>query len=188
MSASLVSRYAVGSSAIVASLVALVVSLGVGSSVQGPQQERVAEAPRFVGDTPLPLPESATVVLQTTPDELARSIVGARGRRDLAALAHCSSTSTGRTALDQIDAARAERDFFDGDALWRAFESAMTERVLRVEDRVVPGTEEGIEAAAEWVFPNAAPNRDAGNARVALVEIRIPLVRIRGAWFVRVAP
>lgn len=191
MSASFVSRYAVGSSAVVASVVALILSLGAGSTERPQQpmpQERVAEAPRFVGDAPLPLPESATVVLQTTPDELARSIVEARGRRDLAALARCSSTSSGRAGLDQLDAARAERDFFDGDALWRAFESASKERILRVEDTKVARGDEGVEAAAEWVFPNALPNRDTRNQKVDLVEIRVALVRIRGAWFVRVSP
>jgi hypothetical protein len=187
VSTSYISRHGVGSLAVLAAVVALLFGTGTDSAqqpsvqLQQPQGPR-EEAPRYLGDMPLPLPESKHVVLQTTPQELVASITAARARRDMAALARCCSTSAGRPALDQLDEVRAERDFFEGEQLMVRLERAAKARTLRVEQQEGrPRTEpdERVDATGMLVFPSGTQ---------AITELQLPIVRIRGAWYVRVSP
>ncbi len=189
MSSSYVSRHGAGALAALAALIAVLVAVPRDTaSTQGPRAvvQNPVEAPRSIGDVPLPVPESRVVVLQSTPEELLASVIAARGRGDLAALARCSSTSVDRPALDQLDAARAERDFVDGDEIWKRIEAAAKARTLRVEQvqKVVQGKGDPIEATGSFVVPSAGPR----SASPGLAELQVPIVRIRGAWFVRVSP
>lgn len=183
MSSSYVSRHGVGSLAALSAALALLVGFGAQGSqstavVQPPQEPR-AEAPRYVGDVPLPLPESQHLVLQTTPEELVASVVAARARRDLAALSRCCSQSIGRVALDQFDAARAERDFFDAEVLMDRFEAAVKKNALRIEQREVKRTEAGEDAVGTITFATGT---------AALPEVQMPIVRVGGAWYLKVTP
>lgn len=181
-------RYGAGSLAVVASLLALL-SFGSGSSsapeLLQPQDPVVT--PRSVGDVPLPLAESTTVVLQNTPDQLLDSVIAARGRRDIAALARCSSTTAGQPALDQFDAARAERDFFDGEQLWTLLTAAKNGRTLQIDDVKAPVF--SAEDRAQKVEALAMVTAPVKGAKAAgLSEVQIGIVRIAGAWYVRVSP
>lgn len=189
MSSSYVSRHGAGALAALAALIAVLVTVPRDTaSTQGPRAvvQNPVEPPRSIGDAPLPVPESRVVVLQSTPEELLASVIAARGRGDLAALARCSSTSAGRPALDQLDTARAERDFVDGDEIWKRIEAAKAARTLRVEQAKQAAKQKGdpIEATGSFVAPSAGR----GSASAGLAELQIPIVCIRGAWFVRVSP
>lgn len=184
MNSSYVSRQGVGSLAALAAALALLVGLGGDNSSQAvtavrqPQEPR-AVAPRYVGDVPLPLPESAHPVLQTTPEELVATVVAARARRDLAALARCCSQSVGRVALDQFDAARAERDFYDAQVMMERFEAAVQKKALRIEQHEVKRSEAGEDAVGTIAFATGA---------MGLPEVQMPIVRIGGAWYLKVTP
>lgn len=187
MSMTFVSRHDAMSVGAIAALLALLITLGVSASSQrGPQgpgrQDPKAEAPRFVGDAPAPLAESTTVVLQTTPEELVASVLAARARNDLAALARCCSTTVGRAGLDQIDAARAERDFVEGGVLWDRLAVAAKAKKLRfeqVEQRTQAEDGTTFEASGTIAFPSGSRSID---------ELNFEIVRNRGAWFVKVSP
>ncbi len=188
MSSSYVSRQDAMSTGALVALLALLITFATGRSSrdglrQDPKpQEQQAAAPRHVGDAPMPLAESRTVVLQTTPEELVASVIAARARRDLAALARCSSTTVDRPALDQIDAARAERDFVDGEVLWTRLEAAVKAKTLRTLLVEKPERSEdgfAFEASGTLVFPSGSRSID---------EFSVAIVRHRGAWFVKVSP
>lgn len=183
MNSSYVSRHGVGSLAALAAALALLVGLGGDNSspavaVRQPQEPR-AEAPRYVGDVPLPLSESAHPVLQTTPEELVATVVAARARRDLAALSRCCSQSVGRVALDQFDAARAERDFYDPEVMMERFEAAVQKKALRIEQRDVKRGEAGEDGLGTIAFATGMKS---------LPEVQMPIVRIGGAWYLKVSP
>jgi len=182
-------RYGAGSLAVVASLTALLTFSGNSRTTPEllPPQGPVVEAPRYAGDAPLLLAESRTLVLQTTPDQLLDSVVAARARRDIAALARCSSTTAGRPALDMIDAARAERDFFDGEQLWSLLTEAKNGRTLRLDEVREPvWSDEDRAQGADALVMATIVRKELKYA--AAPELQIPLVRIAGAWFVRVSP
>ncbi len=187
MSSSHVSRHGAKPVAVLAVLFALLVAVGTGSSSlrKNPQgvvpQGPGGEPPRYVGDAPAPLPESEAIVLQNTPAELVASVLAARTRRDLAALARCCSTSAGRQLLDQLDAVRAERDFFESEQLWTRLAAAAAGQALRVETQARPAPEQGtaIDATGTVAFASGS---------AAIAELQLSIVHIGGAWFLRVSP
>ena len=185
MSASYFSRHGAKAIAALAASLALWSAIRTDSSSprQQPQEPQArgprVEAPRYVGDAPALLPESTTIVLQTTPEELVASVIAARARGDLAALARCCSTSAGRPSLDQLDAVRAERDFVEGAALWTRLEAAAARKTLRIEQERRRQQGAGPDATGFLTFASGAASSE---------ELQIPIARIGGAWFVWVAP
>ncbi len=150
---------------------------------QGP-----GEAPRYLGDAPALLAESTATLLRGTPEELVATVLAARERRDLAALARCCSISVGRDQLDNLDAVRAERDFFDSPApMWAALQKALDAAQVRVAVAKLAPAVPGAGAAAA---PVATARGTVTFARdsVELPEMTLAVVQYAGSWYFEVAP
>lgn len=137
--------------------------------------------PRFLGEPPQPLVEAQARAMPTTPLELATAMLAARDRRDLAALARSCSTSIGRPDLDALDAARAERDFYDSSAaVWDQLRQALAAGTLQVATAdEAPAGDPPIDGRGTLTVPFRT---------AALDALTLPIVRSNGQWFLAVAP
>lgn len=148
-------------------------------------QQNPQEPVRYQGDAPAPLAESAMTLARGTPEELMATVLAARGRRDLAALARCCSTAVGRDALDRLDAIRAERDFYESaEQIWASLQRALDAAQLRVETAPVPAV---VPVANRANVATARGMVVFASGGVALPEFSLAIVQHNGLWSLEVA-